>query len=235
MCLKRGEWCKIYAEVCNGQEFVTFSVQKPINNSLVAGMEKTKSQGQKRRERRKRMKEKAEKELAETHQEATTPEEVSPDANTIDNVFTESLETIHPESRLRLRSRKIVVSVGDGEAVNKPSNSNKTIEQLDGAIETDAAEDQREIEKETEDDENDLNDGLPETSEHSADAEEFSEFSDETSVDPVDNDEDEDSEKALESWRAFQSFCQTKFNKNEVMKTPNLGDYKTNNLFFNPG
>ena len=111
------------------------------------------------------------------------------------------------------------------------SSSNKAIEQLDGVIETDAAEDQREIE----DDEDDLNDGLPGTSEHSADAEEFPEFIDETSVDPVDNDEDADSEKALESWKAFQSFCQTKINKNKVMKTPNLRDYKTNNLFFNPG
>ena len=65
MCLRRGEWCKIYAEVFNGQEFVTFSVQQPIENSLVAGMEKTKSQGQKRRERRKRMKEKLKKEKDE--------------------------------------------------------------------------------------------------------------------------------------------------------------------------
>ena len=78
-------------------------------------------------------------------------------------------------------------------------------------------------------------DGFPETTEYSADAEEFPEFSDETFVNPVDN--DEASEKALGNWRDFQSLCQAtmKKNKNEVMKTQNKWDFKTNNLFVNPG
>ena len=74
-------------------------------------------------------KEKDEKELAET-QEVTTPEEVSTDANASDEVFIDSLET-NPGSRLRLRSRRSVISVGESEAAPKPSNSNKTIEQLE--------------------------------------------------------------------------------------------------------
>ena len=91
MCRSRGEWCKIFAEVSNGHEFITLSVQKPIENSLVAGSPMKKSQGQKRRERRRRMKEKVkkenyEKELAKA-QETTTPEEVSTDINASDEKF----------------------------------------------------------------------------------------------------------------------------------------------------
>ena len=48
----------MYVESFNGQEFVNFSVQKPMENAIVAGGEKKKSQGQKRIERRKRMKDK---------------------------------------------------------------------------------------------------------------------------------------------------------------------------------
>ena len=159
-CLSRGEWCKIYAEVCNGQEFVTFSVQKPLEDTIVAGSEKKKSQGQKRRERRKRMKEKRnreneEKELAKA-QEAICLEEVSTDASDSDDneVFAESLETnpADPRSRLRLRSRKLVLSVG--EAVTRPSeNSNEQIEQLDGVTEADEAEDGMKDEGEATDEE----------------------------------------------------------------------------------
>ena len=165
MCRSRGEWCKIFAEVCNGQEFVTFSVQKPIEISLVAASEKKKSQGQKRRERRRRMKEKIkkekdEKDLAKSQVE-TTPEEVSTDTNASDEVFVETVET-NTGSRLRIRSRRTVsfVSVGEREAVPKPSKSNKTIEQLDGVIEIDdnhkKVEEHNSEEKEIDDDEDNL-------------------------------------------------------------------------------
>lgn len=65
------------------------------------------------------MKEKLKKEnnkekLAKT-KEVTSLEDVSTDATASDEVFSESLET-NPGYRLRLRSRKIVFSVGEGEA-----------------------------------------------------------------------------------------------------------------------
>ena len=69
---------------------------------------------------------------------------MSTDADGSDEVFSETLET-NPGSRLRLRSRKVVLSIGEGEAGRKPSNSNKIIEQLDGVIETDEVEYQAEV------------------------------------------------------------------------------------------
>jgi len=143
-CLSRGEWCRVYAEVLNGQEFVSFSVQKPMENSIVAGTEKYKSQGQKRRERRKRMKEKMktrqneEKETA-NDQEVTT-QEVSTDTEATEEVFDEDLvsDGIIPRTRLRVRSRRVVLSVG--EAVARPFKPNVQIEQVDGIFEADKDE-----------------------------------------------------------------------------------------------
>ena len=37
MCRSNGEWCKIYMEVCQGEEFFTFAVQKPANNLAGTG------------------------------------------------------------------------------------------------------------------------------------------------------------------------------------------------------
>ena len=132
---------------------MTFSVQKPMENPVEAGGEKKKSNGQKRRERRKRMnkKLKATSEEKETvkDQEVTTREVVSNDAEASEEVFEEDLETdeLNPRTRLRVRSRRLVLSVGAGEAVARPSNPNKTIEQLDGVNELDKDESVDELER----------------------------------------------------------------------------------------
>ena len=70
-------------------------------------------------------------------QEVTTPEVVSNDAEASEEVFEEDLVTdeLNPRTRLRLRSRRLVLSVGAGEAVARPSNPNRTIDQLDGVTE----------------------------------------------------------------------------------------------------
>ena len=134
----------MYAEVCNGQEFVSFSVQKPMENPIVAGRKEKKSQGQKRRERRKRMKDKLKSEEKEQvkGQEVIIQEDVSTDAEASEEVFIEDLETgdINPRTRIRVRSRQLVLSVGGGEAVARPSNPDKIIEQLDGVNEVDKDE-----------------------------------------------------------------------------------------------
>ena len=105
--------------VCNGQEFVTFSVQKPIENPIVAGVENKKTQGQKRRERRKRLKEKVKQAQSDDTvtvevQEVTAQEVVSTEAETSDEVFEEDLEVgeNNPTRRLRVRSRRLVLSIG---------------------------------------------------------------------------------------------------------------------------
>ena len=104
----------MYAEVCNAQEFVTFSVQKPMENSIVTCGEKKKSKGQNRTERRKIIKEK-EKQVQKKGeenktinasfmvQEVTTKEVVSIDAGTSEEVFEEDLVTDEPNPRPRLR------------------------------------------------------------------------------------------------------------------------------------
>ena len=80
----------------------------------MAGLEKKKSQGQKRRDRRKRMKAKLKdnEEIAKV-QEVTIQEDVSTDAEVIEDVFDKDLETdqheINPRTRLRVRSTKLVV------------------------------------------------------------------------------------------------------------------------------
>ena len=134
----------MYVEVHNGQEFVNFSVQKPMENPVVAGGEKMKSQGQKRRERRKRRKEKLksgeneDNEVAK-YQEVTT-QEVTTDAEASEDVFEEDLviDEINPRSRLRIRSRKVMLSVSGGEAVasDRPSNPNKMIEHVSTQVST---------------------------------------------------------------------------------------------------
>ena len=114
---------------------MTLSIQKPMENPVEAGEEKKKSNGQKRRERRKRMnkKLKATSEEKETvkDQEVTTREVVSNDTEASEEVFEEDLETdeLNPRTRLRVRRRQLVLSVGAGDAVARPSNPNKTIEQ----------------------------------------------------------------------------------------------------------
>ena len=76
-------------------------------------------------------------------------EDVSTDAEASEEVFIEDLETgdINPRTRLRVRSRQLVFSVGGGEAVARPSNPNKTIEQLDGVTEPDKDDSIDEVEK----------------------------------------------------------------------------------------
>ena len=96
------------------------------------------------------------KDLAKA-QEATILEEMSTDAAASDDheVFTETLETnpTDPGSRVRLRSRKLVLSVG--EAVTKPPD--EQIEQLDGVTETDEDVMKFEEEETDEDDPNGFN------------------------------------------------------------------------------
>ena len=96
------------------------------------------------------------KDLAKA-QEATILEEMSTDAAASDDheVFTETLETnpTDPGSRVRLRSRKLVLSVG--EAVIKPPD--EQIEQLDGVTETDEDVMKFEEEETDEDDPNGFN------------------------------------------------------------------------------
>ena len=115
-----------------------------MENAIVAGGEKKKSQGQKRRERRKRMKEKlksrknVDEEMAKD-QEVTTQEVLTTDAEASEEVFEEDLvsDEINPRSRLRVRvrSRRIGLRVG-GEAADSArlSNPNKMIEQVDGSL-----------------------------------------------------------------------------------------------------
>ena len=130
-----------------------------MENSIVVGGEKKKSQGQKRRERRKRMKEKLKAtsedndtvlETAED-QKVTTQEVVSNDAQASEEVFEEDLETdsIDPRTRLRVRSRRLVLSVGSGEAIARPSNP-KIIEQVDGVNEPDKDDSIDEVDKKDE-------------------------------------------------------------------------------------
>ena len=78
----------------------------------------------------------------------TTQEVVSNDAEACEEVFEEDLETdsINPRTRLRVRSRRLVLSVGSGEAVARPSNP-KIIEQLDGGNEPDKDDSIDEFEK----------------------------------------------------------------------------------------
>ena len=143
----------MYVESFNGQEFVNFSVQKPMENAIVAGGEKKKSQGQKRRERRKRMKDKLKNEDKEKAKcQEVISQEVTTDAEAYENVFEEDLEIKEINPRSRLRSRKVVLSVGGGEAVAsaRPSNPNKIIEQVDGVNESDNDDSIEEVEKKDE-------------------------------------------------------------------------------------
>ena len=71
-------------------------------------------------------------------QEVTNQEDVSTEA--IEDVFIENLETTEINPRTRARSTRIVSSVGGGEAVARPSNPDKIIEQLDGVNEVDKDE-----------------------------------------------------------------------------------------------
>ena len=87
-----------------------------------------------------------------------TTQEVTTDAKPSEDVFEEDLEIdeINPRSRLRIRSRKVVLSVGGGEADARararPSNTNQMIEQVDGVNESDNNDSIEEVEKK--DDEN---------------------------------------------------------------------------------
>ena len=71
-----------------------------------------------------------------------TTQEVITDAEVSEDVFVEDLEINenNPRSRLRIRSRKVVLSVGGGEAVvtARPPNQNQIIEQVDGVNESDS-------------------------------------------------------------------------------------------------
>ena len=112
-----------------------------MENPIVAGVENKKSQGQKRRERRKRLKKKVKQAQSDDTvtvevQEVTAQEVVSTEAETSDEVFEEDLELCenNPTRRLRVRSIRLLLSIGAGEAVKKPSNPTQ-IEQVGGVFE----------------------------------------------------------------------------------------------------
>ena len=72
-------------------------------------------------------------------QKVTSQEVVSNDTEASEEVFNNDLETdeTNPRTRLKIRSTRVVLSVGGGEAFDRPSNPNKIIEQLAGVNEPD--------------------------------------------------------------------------------------------------